>query len=121
VTPRTILRLSSARAQAEYLSHLRADAIVADAEFIRRRLLGEDSTWSVLGQSYGGFCILHYLSVAPDNLAAAYITGGLGPLDAPAEEVYQASYAVVRAKNTSYHHAFPDDQDRLERIAAYLA
>ena len=120
VTPRTILRLSSSRAQAEYLSHLRADAIVADAEFIRRRLLGEDSTWSVLGQSYGGFCILHYLSVAPDNLAAAYITGGLGPLDAPAEEVYQATYAVVRAKNTSYHHAFPDDQDRLERIAAYL-
>lgn len=120
VTPRTILRLGSAQAQAEYLSHLRADAIVADAELIRRRLPGEDSTWSVLGQSYGGFCILHYLSVAPDNLAAAYITGGLGPLDATAEEVYQATYAVVRAKNTSYHHAFPDDQDRLERIAAYL-
>ncbi|HEU4543801.1 MAG TPA: alpha/beta fold hydrolase [Jiangellaceae bacterium] len=120
VTPRTILRRGDAAAQAEYLSHFRADSIVADAELIRRRLIGEDATWSVLGQSYGGFCILNYLSTAPGGLAAAYLTGGLGPLDATADEVYQATYEIVRAKNAEYHRAFPDDRDRLEQIAAHL-
>ena len=45
---------------AEYVTHLRADAIVADAEAVRESLGVE--TWSVLGQSFGGFTILHYLS-----------------------------------------------------------
>ena len=120
VTPRTILRRGDATAQAEYLSHFRADAIVADAELIRGRLVGPDEKWSVLGQSFGGFCTLNYLSVAPDGLSGAYLTGGLAPLDATADEVYQATYDTVRAKNKAYHAAFPDDQDRLERIAAYL-
>ncbi|HEX6327196.1 MAG TPA: alpha/beta fold hydrolase [Jiangellaceae bacterium] len=120
VTPRSILRRGEAAAQAEYLTHFRADSIVGDAELIRRRLVGDDAKWSALGQSYGGFCILTYLSAAPEGLATVYLTGGLAPLDATAGEVYQATYATVRAKNEAYHAAFPDDQDRLERIAAYL-
>ena len=43
--------------QAEYLTHFRADAIVRDAEWIRRELGVE--RWSVLGQSFGGFCVAH--------------------------------------------------------------
>jgi pimeloyl-ACP methyl ester carboxylesterase len=120
ITPRTILRRGEAAAQAEYLSHFRADSIVGDAELIRRRLVGEGTKWSVLGQSYGGFCLLTYLSSAPEALAAAYLTGGLAPLDATADEVYQATYGIVRAKNEAYHAAFPDDRDRIERVAAYL-
>lgn len=120
ITPRTIVRRGDAPARAEYLSHFRADAIVGDAELIRRRLVGEGSPWSVLGQSYGGFCILTYLSFAPERLAAAYLTGGLAPLDATAEEVYQATYETVQAKNEAYHTAFPDDRDRIERVAAFL-
>ena len=52
--------------QAEYLTHFRADAIVRDAELIRRRLWVE--RWSVLGQSFGGFCVTTYLSLAPEGL-----------------------------------------------------
>ena len=120
ITPRTVLRRGDVAAQAEYLTHFRADSIVGDAELIRRWLVGDGAKWSVLGQSYGGFCILAYLSAAPEGLAAAYLTGGLAPLDATAEEVYQATYATVRAKNEAYHAAFPDDRDRIERVAAYL-
>ena len=120
ITSRTILRRGDAAAQAEYLSHFRADSIVGDAELIRRRLVGEGTKWSVLGQSYGGFCILTYLSAAPEALAAGYLTGGLAPLDATADEVYQATYGIVRAKNEAYHTAFPDDRDRVERVASHL-
>lgn len=120
VTHRTIASRGDAAAQAEYLGHFRADSIIADAELIRRQLVAKEATWSVLGQSFGGFCTLSYLSFAPDSLAGAYITGGLGPLDASADEVYRATYDVVRAKNDAYHAAYPQDRERLEAVAAYL-
>ena len=71
--------------QAEYLTHFRADSIVRDAEWIRREL-GVDR-WSILGQSFGGFCALSYLSMAPESLAAAYITGGVPPVGRHPDEV----------------------------------
>jgi pimeloyl-ACP methyl ester carboxylesterase len=120
ITPRTILRRGDAAAQAEYLTHFRADSIVADSEFIRHRLVGSSEPWSVLGQSFGGFCTLTYLSFGPELLAAVYLTGGLAPLDATADQVYRATYDTVRAKNEAYHAAFPDDQDRIERVATHL-
>lgn len=120
VTARTILTRGDAESQADYLGHFRADSIVADAELIRRRLVGENGRWSVLGQSFGGFCILHYLSVAPAGLTGAYITGGLGPLTATADDVYRATYTTVRAKNDAYHAAFPGDRELIESVAGYL-
>ena len=47
---------STPEEQAAYMTHLRADGIVRDAELIRHEL-GVDR-WSVLGQSFGGFCAL---------------------------------------------------------------
>jgi pimeloyl-ACP methyl ester carboxylesterase len=54
VTAQSLARVGDAAAQAGYLRYFRADAIVQDAEAIRRALLGDASKWSVLGQSYGG-------------------------------------------------------------------
>ena len=51
------------RSRPTYLTHFRADSIVRDAELIRQEL-GVDR-WSVLGQSFGGFCSMTYLSIAP--------------------------------------------------------
>src|SRR3954453_23730087 len=61
--------------QAEYLTHFRADSIVRDAELIRREL--GVHRWAVLGQSFGGFSTMTYLSIAPEGLREAYTTGGL--------------------------------------------
>ena len=83
--------------QAEYLTHFRADSIVRDAEAIRPEL-GVES-WSVLGQSFGGFCVVYYLSQAPEGLAEAFVTGGLPPLDRHPDDVYRATYERARAKN----------------------
>ena len=76
--------------QADYLSHFRADSIIRDAEWIRRELGVE--RWSVLGQSFGGMCITSYLSLAPDGLREAFITGGLPTLEADIDEVYAHTY-----------------------------
>ncbi len=63
----------SAEQQAEYLTHFRADSIVRDAELIRRAL--EVERWSVLGQSFGGFCVLAYLSEGAGGPARGVFDG----------------------------------------------
>jgi pimeloyl-ACP methyl ester carboxylesterase len=106
------------RAQADYLKHFRADSIVRDAEFIRGELGVE--RWSVLGQSFGGFCVTCYLSLAPEGLAAAYITGGLPPLDRDVDDVYRATYKRALAKNRAYYERYTEDRDRVRTILERL-
>ena len=119
-TFQTLARFSTPQATADYLKHFRADAIVRDAEFIRRELLGEGRRWTVLGQSYGGFCAAHYLSVAPGALEGAIFTGGLPPLTQPVDEIYRATYRRVIAKNQRYYERYPDDAERARRIVDTL-
>lgn len=121
VLAQTLARFSTPEAQAAYLRHFRSDAIVRDAELIRRDLVGEDVRWSVLGQSYGGFCAVHYLSAAPQGLQEALITGGLPPLNAPPDAIYRATYRRVLDKNRRYYERYPDDAMRAAEIADYLA
>ena len=52
---------------AHYLTFFRADNIVRDAREIRKNLI-HDKKWSVLGQSFGGFCAINYLSFYPNSL-----------------------------------------------------
>lgn len=101
-------------AQAQYLTHFRAPDIVADAEAIRVAL--EADPWVTLGQSYGGFCTLTYLSFAPEGLAGCMITGGLPPIEGPADQVYQATYQRMRTRNREYFRRFPRDLEILTKI-----
>ncbi|MGW2252744.1 alpha/beta fold hydrolase [Kitasatospora sp. NPDC001660] len=120
-TRQTLARRGGAREQADYLAHFRADSIVRDAELIRHRLLGADRRWSVLGQSFGGFCTLTYLSIAPEGLTEAFITGGLAGLRSSADDVYRAAYPRVVRKNEGHYARFPQDVEAVRRIAAHLA
>src|SRR5690606_30984927 len=76
--------------------------------------------WSVLGQSYGGFCAVHYLSAAPEGLREALITGGLPPLTRPADDIYRATYRRVLDKNERYYQRYPADEARAKEIVTYL-
>ncbi|UYB37550.1 alpha/beta hydrolase [Arthrobacter koreensis] len=107
-----------AAAQAEYLTHFRADSIVADAELVRAAL--GSGPWSIYGQSYGGFCALTYLSFAPDGVKEALITGGLAPLTGPADRVYRATFARVAARNAEYFAKYPQDRETATRIFGHL-
>jgi pimeloyl-ACP methyl ester carboxylesterase len=117
-TPVGSLPDMSPQEQAGYLKHFRADSIVRDAEAIRQELGVEK--WSVLGQSFGGFCVVSYLSFAPEGLAEAFVTGGLPPLDLHPDDVYRRTYERVRAKNEAYYERYPEDRDRVRRIAERL-
>ncbi|WP_028111744.1 alpha/beta fold hydrolase [Ferrimonas kyonanensis] len=105
--------------QVAYLSQHRADNIVRDAEAIRQQLIG-DVPWTILGQSFGGFCVLRYLSYAPESLTEAYITGGIPSLQRSADEVYQATFQRVADKNRAFFRRFPKAQGMADRIADYL-
>lgn len=104
---------------AAYLRHFRADSIVRDAELLRRHLIG-DRPWSILGQSFGGFCAVTYLSIAPEGLREAFITGGLPSLTASPDDWYRASYRSIAAKNERYFARYPGDQAIARRIARHL-
>ncbi|MFI7585562.1 alpha/beta fold hydrolase [Spongisporangium articulatum] len=104
--------------QADYLSHFRADSIVRDAELVREAL--GVTRWSVLGQSFGGFCTLHYLSTAPDSLREAFFTGGVPPVGMPVDDIYSATFAKQRERNERYYARYPGDRDRVRRIHAAL-
>ncbi|MFJ8476599.1 alpha/beta fold hydrolase [Kitasatospora sp. NPDC094011] len=120
-TRQTLARRGGPQQQADYLANFRADSIVRDAELIRHRLLGADRRWSVLGQSFGGFCALTYLSFAPEGLTEAFLTGGLSGLDRSADDVYRAAYPRVVRKNDDHYARFPQDVEAVRRIAAHLA
>lgn len=104
--------------QATYLTRFRADAIVADAELLRAALGVE--RWSVLGQSFGGFCSLHYLSVAPDSLHAAYLAGGSPPIGRHPDEVYAATWARQRGLVEQHWARCPGDRERFLALHARL-
>ncbi|WP_030265183.1 alpha/beta fold hydrolase [Streptomyces violens] len=117
---RTLAVHADAAAAAEHLGHFRADAIVRDAELLRRRLCG-DRPWTVLGQSFGGFSALTYLSLAPEGLERVLITGGLPTLTGHADDVYRAAYRRTLAHNTRYFDRYPGDQALADAVAAHLA
>jgi pimeloyl-ACP methyl ester carboxylesterase len=104
--------------QAEYLTHFRADSIVRDCELLREALGVE--RWSVLGQSFGGFCATTYLSLAPDGLREVLITGGLPPLGLPVDEIYRATFARMLERNRRYYERYPDDRARVRELVARL-
>ncbi|HST84447.1 MAG TPA: alpha/beta fold hydrolase [Kineosporiaceae bacterium] len=104
--------------QAEYLTHFRADSIVRDAEWIRTALGVE--RWSILGQSFGGFCALNYLSQSPEGLAAAFITGGVPPLGLHPDEIYRATYARMLERNRRYYERYPADRERVRTLHEQL-
>jgi pimeloyl-ACP methyl ester carboxylesterase len=106
-------------AQADYLTHFRADSIVRDAEHIRQEL-GIDR-WTILGQSFGGFTSITYLSIAPEGLRGAILTGGLSPVGRPPDDIYHATSLRLIEKNHAYFARYPDDRARVREILARLA
>lgn len=101
-------------AVAEHLTHLRADAIVRDCEAVREHLGAE--FWSVLGQSFGGFTTLAYLSTDANSLADVYITGGLSTVARHPDEVYALCYDKMRTASERYYRRFPEHRDVMRRL-----
>lgn len=108
------------REQADHLALFRSDNIVRDCEAIRPQLTG-GAPWTVLGQSFGGFCAVRYLSAAPEGLATVLITGGLPALHGGPDDVYRAAYPRIERKVAAHYARYPQDVERARRIAEHLA
>jgi len=109
-----------AAAGADFLACFRADSIVADLEHVRRTHY-DGRRWASLGQSFGGWITLAYLSAAPEGLAACYVTGGIPGTPASADEVYRRTFARAEAKTRRYYGLYPQDVDAVAAIADRLA
>ncbi len=104
---------------AHYLTFFRADNIIKDAEFIRQNLI-KHRRWSLLGQSFGGFCALHYLSSFPDSLEKVFITGGIPPLDAHPDDIYRATFNKVIYRNETFYKLYPQAKKNIKEIVDYI-
>jgi pimeloyl-ACP methyl ester carboxylesterase len=111
--------LGDPSAQADHLALHRADRIVDDAEALRRHLLG-DVPWTVLGQSFGGFCLWTYLSRAPHGLLAGLVTGGIPPVGTHPDQVYRATHAALTRRTGELDDLHPRARAVLADVAHHL-
>jgi pimeloyl-ACP methyl ester carboxylesterase len=111
----SLLEDRSAEQAARYLTRFRADAIVRDAEILRAELGGEP--WTLLGQSFGGFTALRYLSAHSEGVASAMFTGGLPRLGPEIDEIYRVTWEGMARRSEKYWAEFPADRDRFRALA----
>ncbi|RSX54105.1 proline iminopeptidase [Bifidobacterium goeldii] len=110
---------AGARAQADYLKLFLADSIVRDFEHLRRTEFG-GAKWVTLGQSYGGFLTLTYLSLFPAGVAASFTCGGIPHVPADATEVYEHTFPRMLTKTKQFYERYPQDVERVAAIADML-
>lgn len=97
---------------------LRQENIVRDAEALREHLgIGK---WNLFGQSFGGFCITSYLSLFPESVERAFLTGGLPTLDKGADDLYRSTYAKLRARQAEFYRQFPELEHRVGQLIDHL-
>lgn len=97
---------------------LRQDNIVRDAERVREHL--GLKKWSLYGQSFGGFIITAYLSMFPESIERAFLTGGLPTTRLGADDLYRATYTKLRARESQFFREIPWAQQRIEEIIDHL-
>lgn len=130
LTVESITMAGTSDEQLKLLTCFRADSIVEDAEVCRKLLLEENSKdkssskkWTLLGQSYGGFCSYSYLSLRPEGLKAVLTTGGVPPITqgCSAKRVYEHTYKRVNAQTLKYYQRYPQDKTLVSEITAYVS
>lgn len=124
LSPSTLGLRGDDAVQAKYLMSFRADSIVKDCEAIRKALTKDlpigKQKWSLMGQSFGGFCITTYLSFFPEFIREAFLFGGLPPLVDGPDEVYRRTFRKIKERNAKYYEKFPGDAVMVKRICKLL-
>lgn len=114
----TPLDSTNASESGPFLHLLRQEHIVEDAELLREAL-GEER-WNLFGQSFGGFCTTTYLSMHPDSVDRAYLTGGLPTITDSADDLYRTTYAKLRFRHEQFYNQIPFAESRIREICHHL-
>ena len=111
------------------MTYFRADSIVQDAELVKQALLLPDDDddkekakpWgAALGQSFGGFCLMTYLSQVAHPPKICLFTGGIAPMLTPIDTVYSALWERVKKRNYQYYQRYPGDVSLVKSIVKQL-
>lgn len=102
----------------EIISKLRCPDVVADAEDLRRYLGFEK--WDVLGNSFGALCTGSYLSIAPEGIAHAHLTGALPQLGWTADEYNTTTLDLLEGRIGEFYSAVPFAEQRVREICHHL-
>lgn len=123
LSAKALAQKGSVEQQALYCELFRADSIIADAEVVRRFLLADrkDQRWSTMGQSFGGFLTLSYLSFAPESVKDSRMTAGLAPIRSQVDDVYRSTLERMKERTEEYYGWYPEDRELAARIARHLA
>lgn len=113
-------RGQNARETADFLKNFLADSIIRDCEFLRTTVFNS-AQWVTLGQSYGGFLTMAYVSLFPASIAASFVTGGIPHIPMNAREVYEHTVPRMMAKTKEYYGLYTDDEAVVGRIADFLS
>ncbi|KAJ4417679.1 hypothetical protein N0V82_006040 [Gnomoniopsis sp. IMI 355080] len=112
---------------AKYLTHFCQDNIVRDLEAVRHCLSRErviaggfQIKWTILGQSYGGYISLTYLSTFPEGLQEVFITGGLPPCGMKIDEYFRIEYQDIVKQNKKFYATYPDSKDLVRNILTLI-
>lgn len=116
----SFMKQLTAQEGAQVLNHMLARSIIQDFEHLRRTEFA-GSQWVTLGQSYGGFLTLSYLSLYPQAITAAFTTGGIPHIPADAQEVYEHTFTRMQRKNEQFYARYPQDIERARVIADILS
>ena len=73
-----------------------------------------------MGQSFGGFCALNYLSRFPEGLQEVFTVGGLPPLVRDPISVYNKLFRKVKQRNKAYYRKYAEDIHRVKDIVRYI-
>lgn len=125
--PEQVGRVKTAVGQAtDYLAQFRADNIVKDAEEIRDALLLPTKSenprpWGcALGQSFGGFCMMTYLSQVDNPPQVCLLTGGIAPMLTPTQEAYDSLWNKVQERSLRFYEQYPGDVTLVNNIVKKL-
>ncbi|MGK3750005.1 MAG: hypothetical protein ACI8RD_002303 [Bacillariaceae sp.] len=139
--PQEFGKFSKSRDDAtKFMSQFRADNIVRDAEIVREVLMlppsiddddknsNDVDTASLprpwggsLGQSFGGFCTMTYLSMIKYPPKVSLLTGGIAPMLAnSAVDVYTSLWNKIRERNLRYYDMYPGDISLVKKIVRKL-
>lgn len=120
VDSHVMVRFGSAQDQEAYLKRFLADSIVRDFEHLRLTQFA-GARWVTLGQSYGGFLTLAYLSLFAQGVVASFTTGGIPHVPADAQELYEHTFPRMERKSLQYYERYPQDVERVGMVARMLA
>lgn len=111
----------------DFMAQFRADNIVRDAEDIKNALMLTPSDDDIprpygcaLGQSYGGFCLMTYLSQISYPPRICLLTGGIAPMLTPPYNVYEATWNRVKDRSFKYYEMYPGDIPVVKKIVQTL-